>query len=52
MGMGLVSRIKIMGGIDIVEKRRAQDGQFAATVDGKDTDVRVATVSTIWGRAA
>ncbi|HEY6471707.1 MAG TPA: GspE/PulE family protein [Acidimicrobiales bacterium] len=51
MGMGLVSRIKIMGGIDIVEKRRAQDGQFTTTVDGKDTDVRVATVSTIWGES-
>ena len=51
MGMGLVSRIKIMGGIDIVEKRRAQDGQFTANVDGKDTDVRVATVSTIWGES-
>jgi type IV pilus assembly protein PilB len=47
----LVSRIKIMGGIDIVEKRRAQDGQFTANVDGKDTDVRVATVSTIWGES-
>jgi type IV pilus assembly protein PilB len=51
MGMGLVSRIKIMAGIDIVEKRRAQDGQFTSNVDGVDTDVRVATVSTIWGES-
>ena len=49
MGMGLVSRIKIMAGIDIVEKRRSQDGQFTSSVDGKDTDVRVATVATYWG---
>jgi type IV pilus assembly protein PilB len=49
MGMGLVSRIKIMAGIDIVEKRRAQDGQFSAEVEGKTTDVRVATIATIWG---
>jgi type IV pilus assembly protein PilB len=51
MGMGLVSRIKILAGIDIVEKRRAQDGQFTSNVDGVDTDVRVATVSTIWGES-
>ncbi len=51
MGTGLVSRIKIMAGIDIVEKRRAQDGQFTSNVDGVDTDVRVATVSTIWGES-
>ena len=49
MGMGLVSRIKIMAGIDIVEKRRAQDGQFSTEVEGKLTDVRVATIATIWG---
>ena len=49
MGMGLVSRIKNMAGIDIVEKRRAQDGQFSTVVDGKNTDVRVATIATIWG---
>ncbi len=49
MGVGLVSRIKIMAEINIVEKRRSQDGQFTRTIDGKDTDVRVATVATIWG---
>ena len=49
MGTGLVSRIKIMAGIDIVEKRRSQDGQFSTEVDDKGTDVRVATVATIWG---
>jgi type IV pilus assembly protein PilB len=51
MGMGLVSRIKIMAGIDIVEKRRSQDGQFTSNVDGVDTDVRVATVATIFGES-
>jgi type IV pilus assembly protein PilB len=49
MGIGLVSRIKILAEINIVEKRRSQDGQFTTTIDGKDTDVRVATVATIWG---
>ncbi len=49
MGVGLISRIKILAEINIVEKRRSQDGQFTTTIDGKDTDVRVATVATIWG---
>jgi type IV pilus assembly protein PilB len=49
MGIGLISRIKILAGINIVEKRRSQDGQFTKEIDGKDTDVRVATVATIWG---
>ncbi len=49
MGTGLVSRIKIMANINIVEKRRSQDGQFSVEIDGNPTDVRVATVSTIWG---
>ncbi len=49
IGIGLVSRIKILADINIVEKRRSQDGQFTTVIDGKDTDVRVATVATIWG---
>ena len=49
MGVGLVSRIKIMAGMNIVERRRPQDGQLTAEIDGKDTDVRVATAATIWG---
>ncbi|HVA09759.1 MAG TPA: GspE/PulE family protein [Acidimicrobiales bacterium] len=49
IGLGLVSRIKIMAGMNIVERRRPQDGQLTTVVDGKDIDVRVATVATIWG---
>ncbi len=49
MGVGLVSRIKIMAGMNIVERRRPQDGQLTTVIDGKDTDVRVATAATIWG---
>jgi type IV pilus assembly protein PilB len=49
MGIGLVSRIKIMADMNIVERRRPQDGKFTATVDGREIDVRVATVATIWG---
>ena len=49
MGLGLVSRIKIMAGMNIVERRRPQDGQFTTEIDGKGTDVRVSTLATIWG---
>ncbi|HVA09447.1 MAG TPA: GspE/PulE family protein, partial [Acidimicrobiales bacterium] len=49
MGPGLISRIKIMGGMNIVERRRPQDGQFSTTIDGRQIDVRVATVATLWG---
>ena len=48
----LVSRIKILAEMNIVERRRAQDGQFEATVDGRPLDVRVATIATIWGEKA
>jgi len=51
MGPGLVSRIKIMAGMNIVERRRPQDGQLTTQIDGKDVDVRVATVSTIAGES-
>ena len=49
MGLGLVSRIKIMAGMNIVERRRPQDGQLQIDVDGKSVDVRVSTVATISG---
>jgi type IV pilus assembly protein PilB len=49
MGLGLISRIKIMAGMNIVERRRPQDGQLTTMVDGKEVDVRVATTATIWG---
>ncbi|MEO8693313.1 MAG: ATPase, T2SS/T4P/T4SS family [Acidimicrobiales bacterium] len=49
IGPALVSRIKIMAGMNIIERRRPQDGQFQLTVDGRDLDVRVSTTATIWG---
>jgi len=51
-GPELVSRIKIMAEMDIVERRRPQDGQFHMNLDGIPLDVRVATASTIWGETA
>jgi type IV pilus assembly protein PilB len=48
-GAALASRVKIMAGMNIVERRRAQDGQISVNVDGRELDVRVATIETIWG---
>ncbi|MCU1501216.1 MAG: gspE, partial [Ilumatobacteraceae bacterium] len=45
----LTSRLKIMSGMNIVEKRRPQDGQFSTVIDGKEVDVRVASVTTVFG---
>ncbi len=49
IGPGLVSRVKIMASMNIVERRRPQDGQLTITIDDKEVDVRVATVATIMG---
>ena len=51
-GPELVSRIKIMADMDIVERRRPQDGQFETRIDGAGIDVRVATGATIFGETA
>ena len=52
MGPALVSRVKIMAKMNIVERRRPQDGQFATEIDGRPVDIRVATSPNIWGEKA
>ncbi|MEI8084124.1 MAG: GspE/PulE family protein, partial [Actinomycetes bacterium] len=49
MGSAIVSRIKIMANMNIVERRRPQDGQIAMTVEGRALDIRVSTTGVIWG---
>ncbi|MDT4933416.1 MAG: hypothetical protein QOK11_1308, partial [Pseudonocardiales bacterium] len=49
MGPALVSRIKILGGMNIVERRRAQDGQISMDVEDRSVDIRVATTSVVGG---
>jgi len=51
IGPGLVSRIKVMANMNIVERRRPQDGQLTIMIDGKEVDVRVATTATIMGES-
>jgi len=48
----LLSRIKIMGSIDISEKRRPQDGRIKMTVSGKHFDLRVSVLPSNHGQSA
>jgi general secretion pathway protein E len=43
------SRIKIMGGLNIAEKRLPQDGRIRIKIAGKDVDIRLSTVPTAHG---
>lgn len=45
----IVSRVKIMSGLNIAEKRLPQDGRFRVRIAGKDLDVRVSTLPTAFG---
>jgi type IV pilus assembly protein PilB len=47
----IISRIKIMGFIDIAEKRRPQDGRIKILVAGKDIDMRVSIIPTSHGQS-
>ena len=46
---GISARLKIMGGMDIAEKRRPQDGRITVMVDRKEFDVRVSILPTCYG---
>lgn len=45
----LVSRIKVMARLDIAEKRQPQDGRITVRAAGKEVDIRVSTLPSIYG---
>lgn len=45
----IISRVKIMGGLNIAEKRLPQDGRIRLKVAGRDFDIRVSSVPTTFG---
>ena len=45
----VISRLKIMGGMDISEKRVPQDGRANVRMKGHDIDLRLSTLPTIYG---
>jgi general secretion pathway protein E len=48
----LISRIKILSGMNIADHFRPQDGQFSTEAKGRQIDVRVATAPTVSGETA
>jgi len=47
----LISRVKIMAGMDIAEKRLPQDGRIRFKSNGKELDLRVSSIPTIHGES-
>lgn len=45
----LVARVKIIGGMDIAEKRKPQDGRITQVVDRMEYDIRVSVLPTVYG---
>lgn len=45
----IIARIKIIGGMDISEKRKPQDGRITMQVDRKEYDIRVSMLPTVYG---
>ena len=45
----VISRIKIMAGMDIAEKRKPQDGRILTIIDGRHIDLRVSSLPTMSG---
>ncbi len=48
----VISRLKIMSGMDIAERKRPQDGHFAAQIAENEIEVRAATTDTVHGEMA
>ncbi|MBI5298948.1 MAG: type II secretion system ATPase GspE [Deltaproteobacteria bacterium] len=47
----IISRVKIMAGLNIAEKRIPQDGRIRIKIAGKDIDIRVSTIPTAFGES-
>ncbi|HET7788001.1 MAG TPA: type II secretion system ATPase GspE [Myxococcales bacterium] len=45
----IISRVKIMGGLNIAEKRLPQDGRIRVKLAGRDIDIRLSTTPTVYG---
>ncbi|MCL4180360.1 MAG: Flp pilus assembly complex ATPase component TadA [Verrucomicrobia bacterium] len=47
----IISRIKVMSGMNIAEKRLPQDGRINVRIKGEEIDIRVSTVPTVYGES-
>lgn len=46
---GVIARLKIVGSLDIAERRVPQDGRFSVKLGGHKVDLRVASLPTVYG---
>ncbi|MFC0629041.1 GspE/PulE family protein [Kribbella deserti] len=49
IGPAVVSRIKVLANLNIVERRRAQDGQIRMEIENRSVDIRVSTAAVVGG---
>ena len=52
LNAALVARIKILGDLDIAERRLPQDGHFKTVIEGRSLNVRVSVIPTVYGEKA
>ena len=51
LALAISSRIKVMSNLDIAERRLPQDGRIMISVEGKNVDLRVSTLPTVFGES-
>lgn len=47
----VISRLKIMAGLDIAERRLPQDGRIKTKIAGREVDIRISTIPTLYGES-
>jgi general secretion pathway protein E len=51
LGRAVVSRTKLLGNLDIAERRRPQDGRIRVRLESREIDLRISTVPTMYGES-
>ena len=51
LSLPLISRVKVMAGLDIAETRMPQDGRIEIAIGGRPVDLRVSTLPTMFGES-
>ena len=51
LSLPLISRVKVMSGLDIAETRLPQDGRIEISIGGRPVDLRVSTLPTMYGES-
>ena len=47
----IASRIKLIGGLDIAERRLPQDGRIGTRVAGREVDIRISSIPAVHGES-